>query len=160
MVVGAGLAAAFLITWFFISNYGPTGSYVLENVLVSPEVLKQLNYNDWNEKISEQDRFIFDKIMYKGKEIDLESYRKIYQLLKKDISQSDVGGFSEDSNHLVIYVKTESPSVWQFISKPFQQVQFAKGGNGYRVLLHEDNQGPHWVEFFHEKVREKVEQVL
>lgn len=165
MVLAAGLAAAILVTSFFISNFGPSGTYELGNVLLAPDVLKQLNYNDWNTKINGQDRFIFDKIVYEGslsqKPVDLARYGKIYQLLKSDKSVTDeTGSFSQDADKLVIYVRTESPSLWQFVSKVIGQVQFAKDGNAYRVLLHEDNKGAHFVEFHHKNVKEQVDAII
>lgn len=166
MVLAAGVGAAFLLTTFFITYYGPSGSYVLSQSLLNPETLKSLNYNDWNPKTSEQDRFIFDHILYESsgkpaKKVSIEQYKKIYQLLKSDTSTaSSLAQYPATSPKLTLYVRTESPSKWQFDEKIFQQLQIDASGNFYRVELHEDNVGTHWVEFPHNNVKTSVEALL
>ncbi len=162
MVLAAALAMAFLVTIFFVYNFGPSGKYPLNTVLLEPNILAKLNYNDWNTKINGNDRFIFEKIVYesngKTTNIDLKTYEKIYQLLQKDISTIESGEFSRNASHLTIYVRTESPAIWQYVSKVFQQAQFAT--DSYRVQLHEDKQGIHFVEFQHPQIKEQVEALI
>lgn len=86
---------AFLVTAFFVYNFGPSGNYMLNTILLEPGILKKLNYNDWNPKISENDRFVFDKIVYESNgqstDVDLKTYEKIYRILKKDMSSKKMG---------------------------------------------------------------------
>lgn len=162
VVLAASLAMAFLVTAFFVYNFGPSGNYMLNTILLEPGILKKLNYNDWNPKISENDRFVFDKIVYESNgqstDVDLKTYEKIYRILKKDMSSKDGGEWSYNTARLIIYVRTESPSAWQAASKVFQQVQFAT--DSYRVELHEDRQGVHFVEFLHPQIKEQVEALI
>jgi len=166
MVLAAGVGAAFLLTTFFISYYGPSGSYQLSQSLLNPETLKSLNYNDWNPKTSESDRFIFDHILYEqgsepAKKVSIDQYKKIYQLLSGDTSVSEnLAQYPSTSPKLTLYVRTESPSKWQFDAKIFQQLQIDASGNYYRVELHEDNKGTHWVEFPHKNVKNRVEALI
>lgn len=166
MVLAASVAAAFLLTTFFITHYGPSGNYTLSQSLLNPETLGSLNYNDWNPKTSEQDRYIFDHILYESgltapKKVSMDQYKKIYQLLNGDTSVS--GGLAQypsTSPKLILYVRTESPSKWQYNVKAFQQLEIDASGNYYRVELHEDNKGMHWVEFPHKNVKEQVEALI
>lgn len=166
MVLASGVAAAFLLTTFFVTYYGPSGTYQLNQTLLNPEMLRTLNYNDWNPKTSEQDRFIFDQIFYESngktpKKISIDQYKKIYQLLSGDASIKDSQAqYPITSPRLTLYVKTESPSKWQATSKIFQQLQMDASGDFYRVELHEDNAGAHWVEFPHKNVKNRVEALL
>lgn len=166
MVLAAGVGAAFLLTTFFITHYGPSGNYALSQTLLNPETLKSLNYNDWNPKTSESDRFIFDHILYEqggkpAKKISVDQYKKVYQLLSGDTSSAEnLAKYPATSPKLTLYVRTESPSKWQFDAKIFQQLQIDASGNYYRVELHEDNLGTHWVEFSHKNVKNQVEALL
>lgn len=166
MVLGSGVGAAFMLTAFFVTYYGPSGTYQLSQSLINPETLNSLNYNDWNPKTSESDRFIFDHILYEesgkpAKKLSLDQYKKIYQLLSKDSSTSDnLAQYPVTAPKLTLYVRTESPSKWQFDAKIFQQIQIDASGNYYRVELHEDNKGTHWVEFPHKNVKTSVETIL
>ncbi len=166
MVLAAGVAAAFLLTTFFISYYGPSGNYVLSQTLLNPEMLTSLNYNDFDPKTSENDRFIFDHILYEvggtpAKKVSMDQYKKIYQALSKDTSVTNsLAQYPASSPKLTLYVRTESPAKWQFATKIFQQLQIDASGNYYRVELHEDNVGTHWVEFPHQNVKSLVETIL
>lgn len=159
LVLIAGCAAAFLITAFFVSHYGPSGRYALDRVLLKPEVLKQLNYNDLNPKINGQDRFVFDRIEFDSRPIDLKTYEKIYQVLAKDHSVDELPQlFDGNLSKIAIYVRTESGSSWQFFSKLIQVVEIAD--NDYRVDLHEDNTSTHFVYFHHENIKKTLRSLL
>lgn len=169
-VLIAGVISALLATIFFISYFGPSGRYALTSVLLKPDILEKLNYNDWNSKTSEQDRFIFDRIVFENSKalvqnVDIPTYRRLYALIQNDQSETadeleEQNNYFHSAGRLILYVKTESPSLWQFLSKPIQQMQFDSRGNHYRVQLREDNQGIHWATFHHEGIDKEIEAIL
>lgn len=164
MVFGGGVLAAFLIAAFFVFKYGPTGSYVLDDALLAPSLLNQLNYNDTNSKTGGFDRFIFDRIEFtyfddkqktwKTVPVDEKQYSDFYKKISTlnsiiDPAQELEALFSKGPiSKLTLIVKTESSQSWQALTKIFQEVQFASDGAHFRVLLHEQNVGEHWTYFY------------
>lgn len=174
IVLSSAVLSAVLLALFFVLNFGPTGSYPLENALIEPSVVASFNYNDYDPKTYESDRYIFDKIevqytkegSFKKSKISIDQYRKIYDLLKGDKSLLNVDPKvlnefkSAPLIRLVIYVKTESPSGWQKNSKEFQSVEFVNGGDYFRVMLHEDKGGLNYAYFYRKAIANKIEEIL
>jgi len=166
-----GVAAAFGVAAFFVLNYGPSGNYTVSQSLLNPELLSRLNYNDYNPKTGGQDRYIFDAIEFswveerdkegwKKRNIDDAAYKEIYNLIEGDKSLSDVPSVNSDAPmRLTLFVRTESPSEWQKDVKTFQAVEFLSN-DYYRIELHEQNPGAHWIYFNHPKIREKVFKIV
>jgi len=163
-VIGSSIVAAFLITGFFIWNYGPSGRYEIATTLLAPHLLNELNYNDSNPKTGGFDRFVFDRIVFSylspGKSwvkttISEQEYAQFYEIVKNTKSvanpPSDIAAdFMRDPvGFLSFIVRTESPAAWQAVEKTFQEVQFAKNDNYFRIELHEQNPGEHWAYFYH-----------
>lgn len=164
-VLGVAVAVAFAVTAYFILIYGPSGRYTAQAVLLEPSVLNELNYNDYNPRTGGDDRYVFDEIKYASeslkekKMIDLKSYGEFYQIVQKDKSLlNPVDLAIEDlfkgslPASLELYVHTESSAAWQKDTKLFQEIQFAKQGDYYRIELHEQNRGTHWVYFHHPQI--------
>lgn len=164
-VIGSGIFAAFLITAFFIWNYGPSGRYEILTTLLAPHLLHELDYNDTNPKTGGFDRFIFDRIIFSYISPNDKSWRKttvseseyaqFYEMIKNDKSvlnppdEVTADFMREPIAELAFIVKTESPAAWQAVEKTFQEVQFAKNDNYFRIELHEQNPGEHWAYFYH-----------
>lgn len=161
-VLGSALLSALAITFFFVWNYGPTGTYQLHDILLNPDVLTSLNYNDYNPKIAHNDRFIFDQIAVETWEpltqkwertpMTVTHYATWYAFLSGQKSLSPTPSMEQafaphPQAKLLFYVRTESPAVWQTTTKLFQEVQFSPSSGLFRVQLHEQNAGIHWVYF-------------
>lgn len=162
-VIGAGVLAAFLIGSFFIMHYGPSGRYLVENILLEPKLLHELNYNDNNPKTGGMDRFVFDSIEFAYFNqaekkwvkfpVSEERYALIYNLIKGEKSLLDPSRELEELfikdliARMTIFVKTESSAAWQAITKTFQEVQFENKNNHFRIQLHEQNPGMNWAYF-------------
>jgi hypothetical protein len=165
-VLFLGVLSAFAIGAFFVFNYGPSGKYLAKNTLISPLMVEEFDYNDMNPRTHQTDRFIFDKIEYsypKGNSfavvnVPVETYKIIWETLANDQSSGDKRELFHGSSKLAIKVRTESREAWQFDVKDFQRVEFAK--DHYRIELHEDNPGDHWVYFERQGVGEEVKKVL
>jgi hypothetical protein len=170
LVLGSSVIFAVAITAFFLQYYGPSGRYALSSALLEPKLLQQLNYNDTNAAIGQEDRYVFDHLVYEAggikKDVPLDAYRQFFQEIQSD--QSPVHGqlqlaqlFAPSPYRaLLIYVHTESRSGWQNDKKIFQEVQFSQEGNYYRVLLHEQEPGRNWVYFYHPLITSKTDKLL
>lgn len=167
IVLTAAVSTAVMMAAFFVLNFGPSGRYVLDAVLIEPSVLYHLNYNDNNSRIGHSDRYIFDKIMwvdgdFSGKQVDLNVFEKLYTFLKPDKSVSDPGVeklFLAGINpKLVVWVRTESPSSWQRDAKIFQQIEFQK--DFYRVSLHDASPKIAFAYFSHPDILERAQKML
>lgn len=169
IVLTAGILSAIMIAAFFVLNFGPSGGYNLNAILLEPTLVDQLNFNDINPKIGTSDRYIFDKIVWtddtgSDQQVNLKTYSTLYALLKNDKSLNDLELEKLFSHHmepvskLVIWIKTESPSSWQENEKIFQELEFQD--DFYRVSLHEDSSlspGVNWAYFSHPVIKETVQ---
>jgi hypothetical protein len=176
LVLGSGVVAACLVAAFFVLHYGPSGRYLLSRVLLEPDILSKLNYNDYDPKTGANDRFVFDQIAVEyhdhaskklqKRTIDVGTYAEIYAVLHADRGIGDPDQkietyFGQEPKvKLQISVRTESSAKWQAIAKVFQEVQFAEQGDYYRVELHEQQAGAHWVYFHHPHVSQDVSELL
>lgn len=166
IVLSAAVASALMLAAFFVMNYGPSGNYALEAVLIEPSMLRQLNYNDNNPRIGHSDRYIFQKIVWIGtdfssKQIQPSAYEKLYAILQKDKSVSDPNVeklFQGVNPKLVLWVHTESPSAWQNDGKVFQEIEFQK--DYYRVSLHEASPKIAFAYFSHPGILESIQKML
>lgn len=155
---------------------GPTGKYEAKNVFLSPEVAYKMEYNDRNTKTWGDSRFVFQKLEFlypdpvtgRWRSVPLtdEQYHQVYKILSPDVSILDpaedvVDLFNErDFASLVLTVKTNSPAQWQAETKVFQQVQILLEEKYYRIELHEDNSGTHWVYFYHPRLYDELNEIL
>ena len=170
-----GIASACLVATYFVYFYGSSGRYSTQSTLLAPNVIEQLNYNDFNPKTSSADRYIFKKIEFEyylpedgkwyTKQIDIPTYNKLYQLIGGDQSIADTGAeieslFNQKSARFILTVTTESNAQWQNDTKVFQEVQFPLVGDLYRVQLHENNSGTQWAYFSHPKIYNKMLEIL
>lgn len=154
-VLIASVVAALLITVFFVTQYGPKAGYALNAVLVEPDLLDQFNYNDMNPKTGAMDRFVFDALGIKEggieKPFTQTAYANLYKMIESEwsVEPSEALFKSPSVMSLIIYSRTESPAAWQALRKEFQRAEFAPAEGYFRVELHEDNRGTHWVYFRH-----------
>lgn len=166
IVLSASAASALMIAAFFVMNYGPSGRYLLDAVLIQPAMLNQLNYNDNNPRIGHSDRYIFQKIVwiapdFSSREIQPSVYEKLYAILQADKSVNDPNVeelFQGVNPKLVLWVHTESPSAWQNDGKVFQEIEFQK--DYYRVSLHEASPKIAFAYFSHPGILETVQELL
>lgn len=171
-VLSCSVGCAFLVTLFFLYNYGPSGRYAVRNVLLAPELILSLNYNDTNTKTGGDSRFVFDDIEFSyydntGKKwnklhIDHDHYSQFYQLIVSDISLQKVSRhieamFQERApSSLVLKVRTDSSAKWQEETKIFQEIHFVEDGDYYRIELHEENKTQNWAYFYHPNIYQEV----
>jgi hypothetical protein len=171
-VIGSSVASALLLSTLMVYNYGPTGSYVLRNTLLSPDLVNKLSYNDNNPKTGGTSLFVFDDIRFsfydpktkdkKVMQISPDDYTKFYQLVMNDKSSLTPPEDVQASFHrnkfavLSINVHTESKASWQYATKAFQQVEVLPEGDYYRVELHEANNSDIWAYYYHPDIYQKT----
>ncbi|GAB4233087.1 MAG: hypothetical protein Tsb0021_11970 [Chlamydiales bacterium] len=168
VVVGLGMV-------LYMIRTGPSGQYIVKNILLSPDTSEHLWYSDTNPKTGGKSRFVLDKIVLEyhpmslakkmEKVLDLPTYTILYNKIKNDVSIITPKGGWEGAREvpvgvLKILVKTESDAKYQAVEKVFQQVQFFADGNSYRIELHEDDIGEHWAYFKHQDVLKTVQNLV
>lgn len=152
-VLGASVIAALLVTFFFVAEYSPKAGYVVNAVLIEPDILAEFNYNDLDPKTGAMDRFVFDSIVVKNGSVEIpfsmEQYRALYKKIALENSVEPIESlFSAPSTlKMIIYSRTESPAAWQAAKKAFQSVEFSPSESYFRVELHESDSGVHWAYF-------------
>ena len=175
-LIGASVLSAFALAGSFILYYGPSGSYAARDVLLSPQVMTILNYNDTHPSTGAVTRFVFDSIEFSffdvaakrwnKIEVGMDQYAKLYQLLSGDKSESPVSeatiNYFNKANPatLSIRVKPEKDKSAQYASKVFQQVIFVNEGDFYRVQLREGQQQDGWAYYLHPKIYQDVLKLL
>lgn len=161
-VIAAAVAFALVIAALMVSGYGPSGNYLLRNVLLSPQIAETLSgqpvvfdhleFSEWNAQ---------NKIWNKS-QIDLSRYNKFYSLVADDqslevLSSEIVEAFyGVNPSVLTLYVRAakESSNV-----KPLQVVQFANGKDYFRVEMPIDtlDENAKWAYFFHPSIQSQIQ---
>lgn len=158
-VLVSGVLAAVIVTFFFVGVFGPSGRYALTSVLLAPDILQQLNYNDTNPKTGAMDRFVFDEIQvewyvpqHEKLKLSIAQFKQLYLSINHDKNLASINPAIEraflptPAATISLIVRTESNAEWQKATKDFQQIQVAAVGGYYRVLLHDES--PQWI-YFH-----------
>lgn len=154
-VAGSAVFIACAVSALFLYKYSPTGTVVIKDVLISPNMLAGLNFNDTNKKTGGMSRFIFDKIQFEyddlqkgtreSKAVSSDAYQAFYDKIKSNKSLTNPSdevknAFNKGRNaNLKIFVRTESSASFQFLEKVFQEIDFSKNGNYFRVQLRESD---------------------
>lgn len=162
----ASVLVGLLSAWAILHYYNPTGRYLAQHVLLSPEVAKKMDFLDVNPKNQRLSHFILNSIVFeyvkngekKKKWVDLEDYTKFYREVEsyesiEDPKDSLIASFIASSTaNLIVSVKTENPQA----VKEFQQIQFQPEGNYFRAALRSSSSQSEWIYFYAPGIYEKV----
>ncbi len=160
-MIASGVICAVVLTAVMLGGYNPSGRYIAQNVMLSPETAKVMKYEG----------LIFDHIEYLAwnaeskvwnkQEVSLPLYQKFYSLVKGDESVQGIPRevmqlFDRNPATLTLFVRSDVKQT-QGQGHSFQVLQFATGGDYYRVELrtggiHEAQQ---WAYFHHVGVADK-----
>lgn len=156
-------------------NWGPTGTYKLKNILLAPEGLKDLVYQEVDNQTARGPRFVFDTIEFihtdrqdgswKQQNIKPFAYAHFFDLIRKEESLSRVTPSIEEdfvissTSRIQLMVKPERQLEKQN-SSVFQQVQFSASGDYYRVELRLDTRATSWAYFYHPNITKEATSIL
>lgn len=168
IIIFSGIACALLISGFLLYYYGPTGSYLAQNTVLSPAVSEILRYQDVDGNTRGRARFVFDGIEFSyydskdnqwhQKTVDQPQYRKIYELIQNDKSlevPSAVKTFFNETNMVSLIIKVR-PENGQQETRIFQTINFVNDGDYYRVQLREANSKDQWAYFYHPHITQDL----
>ena len=161
-VLGSGVAAAILFALFMLHYYGPTGSYVAGNALLSPEMITQLSSHGAKVKtrfsVEDISFSYFDSKQWRKKTISLEAYANLYNVLKgdKSLSPADESTIRQFNKGPLATVSFTIKSDNDVAPKLFQEIQFANEGNVYRIM----SLNGEWIYMQHSKIYQKTLDLL
>lgn len=180
-LLGAGILAAALFAGFMLYRYGPTGRYPLGNVLLAPKTLGALSLTDPDDSAVKNSkgkgsRLVFDRIEYvywdkpqrlwHNVKVDWDNYQRFYDSIESEISilepSKDIVKYfaAETPSRLMIMVKHEAANKQEPYITPLQVVEFAPGGDYYRVQLREHGSTTEWAYFHHAGIAEQASKLL
>lgn len=159
-VLSTAVFAGFLLSFFMIMFYGPSGDYIAGQTILSPDIIDKIHFKDAHPKTGQNVPFTFDhnefvyfdylRGAWQQKQISLQSYAEFYQYISHDSSLEKVNEeilalFQKPSPiALITTVRTDvSP-----IAKAFQVIQLTKE-DYYRVKLHGQGDEGKWAYFYH-----------
>lgn len=163
-----GIAAALMLSLFLVINYGPSGRYLVKNVLLSPDLVSTLAYTDNNRKTGGSSRYVFDGIEFtyhtpaenklQTLYIDPHTYEKFYRMISSDKSLAEVPPQFNQSKTaaLLIKARTESHAEWQDETKIFQEVRFFPDQDYYQIQLRDHAMADPWVYYYHPQIYQKA----
>lgn len=168
LVLGLAIVCAGLLTAFFLHYYGPSGRYTTSQLLLSPKIIERINYIDKHPRTGQKAHFMFDRntLSYfdsqQGKvvqrDVSLENYERIYELIKSDKSLEKVPEETLKNFHLSypLTLVTHTRVAEQNGSvQLFQILQVSEQGD-YRLQINENKSQSEWVYFSHPGIHQKI----
>lgn len=160
IVITLAILSAFLLAFLSIYFYSPSNLYAAKNVLLAPEVIKEINFRDKHPQTGQNVQFIFDQTefsFYINREqkhiaISDQAYEEFYKLAASEkslkILKEEVQRLFNDaqSAQLMTRLHTVTPSQTP-ASKVFQIVQLVPE-DYFRIQLHEGRGGEEWAYFY------------
>lgn len=169
-----GMLAAVVLALSVLHFLGPTGSYTIRNILLSPDVAEHLSYIEAVN--GSKGHYVFDRIEFlhynqqtgewKRQSIKPEDYRRFYNLVLGDSSltivpEHVIGLFTRSNPSILsIVVKRDGISSNQEEARAFQEVQILPEGDYYRVQVRQESVAPSWAYFFHEGIYSQSPKLL
>lgn len=161
-VILSGVIGACLLTGILLHFYGPTGRYYVSNVLLSPDLVQNLSYQEVDPKTGQATHYVFRGIEFayydpaQKKWISFpvlsDIYEKFYQKISNDLSLEEISNqildtfYKSQPAKLTIKIKTDSAAV----QRTFQDLELADQGDYYRVQLRQQTESAGgWVYFYH-----------
>lgn len=146
LMFSSAVFVAFLVVVGVVYYFGSSGTYLLRNILVSPETLEKVSFKDYDPQTGKQGRFVFNKIEFvragmQGREwgrfaVSKQSYAEFYRRVS---SQRSIPMLTDE---IVAQFEQIAPSTLTIFARMgengetiFQQVQFLDQGDLFRVQL-------------------------
>lgn len=167
LVIASAIFVAFAVAAIMVSHYESSKTYILKNVLLSPQSIEAL-LSKFPISTTPFDYSTRDSTAktWKQFKINIQTYTEFYSLIEEDTSIEPVpddvfDSFSRTSPAtLTLFLRTKTESTPQV--NEFQRVQFAKDSDYYRVELHmEAAEGrSNWAYFYHPSIDKDTESLF
>jgi hypothetical protein len=170
IVLLLGISSAGILTGFFLYYYGPSGTYLLKNVMVSPDMINGPSFDDRNPATGKVTKFVFSQIVFsywdQGQRkwhrsfVSVDDYRLFYDkfadMKSLEADTAAVSTFlSSPPAKLTLHARLSDKDANK-TEKAFQEVQFSYEGNLFRVELHTQATGHEWAYFYHPHIYQEV----
>lgn len=175
IVIFAGVLVAGYFAFMMINYYNPSGSYLVSNILLSPETLPLLNYKEVNPTTGKATHLVFNDLEFaywqpklrnwQRVSVTQSAYQQFYRSIQSDSSLDDTAANISDLFYvappatLTLSVRAVDESR-SSNNKVFQTVQFAAEGNYFRIELHEQQNNTSWAYFSHQAIYNEAMQLL
>lgn len=157
------VVSALLLTAAMIYYYNPAGVYKAKNVLLTPENAFTLQYVE--PETQQKGRIVFDRLQFsyfdpvlkqqKIVAVPQAAYAKFFSMVEDDSSIIDPDNvifnkFNEGyPSVLALKVRVEGSGTPLAVQHTFAEIDFAAGGDYYRIQLRQQSAGVEWVYFHH-----------
>ncbi len=171
-VIFSAILCGFLIVFLLIRYYGPTGQYAIEQVLLQPNLIRQLSFQEKDATTGKMGQYVYDHIEYTYYDPARSNWKKLnvtperYELFVKAVSgdrsaikptDEIIDSFTRSrSAILTIWVKNTASAAL----KTFQEIAFAPQTGLYRVELRQQEDTQPWAYFEHSQIYEEVQQLF
>lgn len=152
LLLSSATFIAFLVVVGLVYYFSASGTYLLRDILVSPQTLEKNTFSDYNPQTHRPGKFIYSKMEFvqsdkhgKGWErylITLKQYARFHELVNNERSVPVVTKGMLDQfqtitpSILTIFVQGGGGEELSSNGKIFQQVQFLEGNDIFRVQFH------------------------
>lgn len=183
LILFFGVGTAFILFLAMLHFYGPTGTYLAKNMLLSPETARLLHYPENTLASSTNDSrsgpttiFVFDLIEFsyyditlkqvKRIDVDMGKYAEFYAMISNDKSLPDDSSQVKDGfirpaaySSLIFKIRTESKALRQTPSNIFTEIDLTQG-DYYRILLRDQSAPEKWAYFYHPGIYKYVHELF
>jgi len=166
-----GIVFALFLAALTLYHYSPSGRYSVNKILLAPDVLFQGVDKGAQPKKGKKDLLVVEQMEFssydsssktwKKTPISRDLYAKFYEMISKEISlaevpQETIDLFNYYPSSLTLNVNINNPSDPKPKTKIFQQVNFVKKGDYFRIALLEQNTETRWAYFYYPQIDQKV----
>ncbi len=171
-VILSAIACAFLIVFLLVRYYGPTGQYTIEQVLLQPDLLPQLSYQERDPTTGKMSQYTYDHMEYtyfdsassqwKKQDVSTDRYKEFVRLVAGDRSlldpqESVLVSFSQKrAAVLTVWVKNNLSTAL----KTFQEIAFVPDVDLFRVELRQQDNVQPWAYFEHTGIYEDTKRLF
>lgn len=168
LVIGSAVGVSFAAIFFMIYSYGPAGTYLAKNMILSPSAVKTLYFANQDAN----SHFAFELINFsyydisqrtiKTVKLGIADYAKLYELIENDVSL--LNGVMERSvvfNNIEATLSFKGQREGDFTpldSRNLFEADFIK--DYYRISLRGQNEETQWAYFKHAGILEQILELL
>lgn len=171
-VLGSAVLSAILLVAAMLYYYNPSGQYLAENTLLSPQVAQQLHFSDLNPETAKDAFYVFSGLEFayydpstqhvKRVNVNNSAYQSFYNMISTEknvepVTDEILSLFQpQNTSVLSLLVTLDIKNTSSSIHKVFQKVEFAPKGNYYRIQLIGEKKGVEWIYFYHPRIEDEV----